>query len=80
MRLAMTLISKEKSGKSFTSFFADEEDGSLDGENAQNFIGLYRAFMKAGGFDTGFFISHKPECVAMADHVMIFGNGKIVIE
>jgi ABC-type sugar transport system ATPase subunit len=36
--------------------------------------------MKAGGFDTGFFISHKPECVAMADHVMIFGNGKIVIE
>lgn len=80
MRLAMTLISKEKSGKSFTSFFADEEDGSLDGENAQNFIGLYRAFMKAGGFDTGFFISHKPECVAMADHVLIFGNGKIVIE
>ena len=80
MRLAMTLISKEKSGKSFTSFFADEEDGSLDGENAQNFIGLYRAFMKAGGFDTGFFISHKPECVAMADHVLTFGNGKIVIE
>ena len=80
MRLAMTLISKEKSGKSFTSFFADEEDGSLDGENAQNFIGLYRAFMKAGGFDTGFFISHKPECVAMADYVLTFGNGKIVIE
>jgi len=80
MRLAMTLISKEKSAKAFTSFFADEEDGALDPENAQNFIGMYRSFMKSGGFDTGFFISHKPECVAMADHVMIFGNGKIVIE
>ncbi len=80
MRLAMTLISKEKSGKAFTSFLADEEDGGLDSENAQSFIGMYRSFMKSGGFDTGFFISHKPECVSMADHVLKFGNDGIVIE
>lgn len=76
LRLAMTLISKEKSGKNFLSAMADEEDGALDVENARNFIGLYRAFMQAGGFGDFYYISHKAECVAMADHIIDFnGNG-----
>jgi exonuclease SbcC len=79
LRLAMTLISKEKSGKAFCTAMADEEDGNLDAGNAQNFIHMYRAFIEAGGFDDCFFISHRPECVAMADHVLTFGNGGITI-
>jgi exonuclease SbcC len=75
----MTLISKEKSGKAFCTAMADEEDGNLDAGNAQNFIHMYRAFIEAGGFDDCFFISHRPECVAMADHVLTFGNGGITI-
>lgn len=79
LRLAMTLIAKQKSGKQFLSAMADEEDGSLDAGNAQNFIHLYRAFMDTGGFEDCFFISHRPECVAMADHVLEFGEGGISI-
>lgn len=77
LRLAMTLISKEKSGKAFNTAMADEEDGNLDAGNAQNFIHMYRAFMETGGFDDCFFISHRPECVAIADHVLEFANGGI---
>ncbi len=80
LRLAMTLITKEKSGKNFLSAFADEEDGALDVDNAQNFIRLYRSFMPAGGFDNLYFISHKQECVAMADHVIEFGNGGVKVD
>ncbi len=78
--LGITLISKEKSGKNFMCAFADEEDGSLDIDNAQNFVRLYRSFMPAGGFNDFYFISHKPECVNMADHVIEFGNGGITID
>jgi hypothetical protein len=35
--------------------------------------------METGGFDTCFFISHRPECVAMANHVLEFGEGGISV-
>ncbi len=79
LRLALTLVSKEKSGRNFLTALCDEEDGSLDVSNAVNFIDLYRAFMASGGFESCFYISHKPECVAMADRRIVF-NGGIRVE
>lgn len=79
LKLAMTLVSKEKSGKALETCFADEEDGALDVENAQSYIHLYKSFMEAGEFNDCFFISHRPECVAMANHQLKFGNGIIRI-
>ena len=79
LRLAMTLISKEKSGKAFQTAMADEEDGPLDTGNARNFIQLYRSFMETGGFESCYFISHRPECIELADSVLEFGNGGISI-
>lgn len=76
LRLSMTLLSAEKSGRSFETFFSDEEDGALDVDNARNFIALYQAFMEKGGFGNGIYISHKPECRAFADHVLKFEAGK----
>jgi len=35
--------------------------------------------METGGFNDCFFISHRPECVAMSDHVLEFNNGGISI-
>ena len=80
LRLAMTLIAKEKFGKNIETALSDEEDGALDGGNARNFISLYRAFAQAGGFRSCFYISHKPECVAMADHVLMFGDKGVTIQ
>jgi len=79
LRLAMTLISKDRSGSRVDSVLADEEDGALDAENAQSFIRLYREFMDVGEFETCFYITHKPECVAMADHVMKFSKSGVTI-
>jgi len=79
LRLAMAMLSKEKSGRNFKTILTDEEDGALDSEKAVMFIHLYRAFMEHGGFDSCFYISHKPECVDMADHVLEFSKGGIEI-
>lgn len=76
LRLAMTLLSKEKSGRNFETFYADELDGALDPGNALNFVNMYRSFMKAGGFKDGYFISHKPSCRALADNNLMFEAGK----
>ena len=80
LRLSLTLISQEKSDKSFQTGFADESDGALDVGHAIEYVQMYRAFMKVGGFEDFLFISHKPETIALADHVLTFGNGKIAID
>lgn len=76
LRLAMTLLSTEKSGKSFQTAFSDESDGALDAENALNYVALYRSFMEVGGFKNFFFISHRAACRNQADHVLTFERGK----
>ena len=80
LALGLTLVSKEKSGTNYLSAMADEEDGSLDVENAQNFVSLYRSFMPIGRFEDLYFISHKPECVAMADHIISLSETGIEID
>lgn len=75
LRLAMTLLSKEKSGRNFETALFDELDGPLDPENSLNFINMYQSFMKTGGFKMIPFISHKPECRSMADHILRFEPG-----
>jgi exonuclease SbcC len=80
LRLSLTLISQEKSGKNFQTGFADESDGSLDVGHAIEYVQMYRAFMEVGGFENFYFISHKSETIALADHVLDFGNGKIAID
>jgi len=74
--LAMSLLNQEKSGKQFTYFCADENDGALDPENAEKFTALYRPFMEMAGLEQVIYISHKPSCRAMADHVLMFTHGK----
>ncbi len=76
LRLAMTLLSKEKSGLQFLTAFSDESDGALDPENALNYVAMYRSFMQVGGFENFLFISHRPECRNMADHILKFESGR----
>lgn len=80
LRLGMTLISKRKSTFNYLTAFNDELDGPMDIENAKRFISLYPRFMQKGGFDTCFFISHKKECVSMADYRLVFEQGGIRVE
>lgn len=80
LRLALTLLSKEKSGRNFKTVLMDEEDGALSPANAVRFINLYRSMMDLGGFDTCFYISHKPEAVALANHRLVFNDNRVVID
>ena len=79
LRLAMLLISKEKSGREFKTMFCDENDGALSTGKAVNFTNMYRSLMKIANIETCFFISHKEETVCLADHIMKFGKNGIQI-
>ena len=74
--LAMSLLNQEKSGRKFDYFCSDESDGALDVENAEKYTALYRPFMAEGKLDRLIYVSHKPSCRAMADHVLMFEHGK----
>jgi DNA repair exonuclease SbcCD ATPase subunit len=80
LRLALTLLSKEKSGRNFQTVLMDEEDGALSPKNAVHFINLYRSMMDIGGFETCYYISHKQEAVALANHRLIFNDNGILID
>jgi DNA repair exonuclease SbcCD ATPase subunit len=80
LRLALTLLSKEKSGRNFQTVLMDEEDGALSPANAVKFIGLYRSMMDIGGFDTCHYISHKQEAIGLANHRMIFTEKGVEID
>jgi ABC-type lipoprotein export system ATPase subunit len=78
LRLARTIIGKERSGADIRTAFSDEEDGALrHGETSENFIRMFRAFIDQADIDTCFYISHKPECISMADHVINFADGGV---
>jgi len=79
LRLAQTLISQEKSGRHFQTALMDEEDGALSADNAISFIELYRSFQAMAKMDLCFYITHRPEAVAMADNILRFKPGKISI-
>ena len=79
LRLSLALINVEKSGRRYQTFLADENDGALSVENAKNFIELYKSAMEIGGMDAVYFISHKSETIALADHVIMFEDGQITI-
>jgi DNA repair exonuclease SbcCD ATPase subunit len=79
LRLAMTLVSKEKSGRNFKTILCDEEDGPLDTEKAVSFAGLYKSILEVGGFDSCFYISHNQDVIGMADHRIEFSRGGISI-
>lgn len=79
LRLAQTLISQQKSGRHFETSLMDEEDGSLSNANAIKFIALYGTLMKMANMSSCYFISHRPDAINMADHLINFGRGGISI-
>ena len=73
LRLSRLIMAKENSGFDYLAAFGDEEDGALrHGETSESFIMLYRAFRARAKFDVCYYISHKVECINMADRVISF--------
>ena len=79
LRLAMTMLSKEKSGREYKTILCDEEDGALSKENAVNFINMYRKLLKLADMDTCYFISHRRKALNLADHRLLFSDKGIEI-
>lgn len=77
IRLAMILLNKEKGGRDWDMAFFDEITGALDSKGAsENFMSMYRPFMEAGNIKQIFYITHQDECLAYADHKLLFQEGQ----
>ncbi len=79
VRLALTLYAKERSARDFRTIFCDEVDGQLYSETRREFLAMNRAALRLGNFDTMFLVSHSPEILDGADHVMTFTQGQVAL-
>jgi DNA repair exonuclease SbcCD ATPase subunit len=79
VRLALTVYAKERSARDFRTIFCDEVDGHLYSETRREFLAMNRAALRLGNFETMFLVSHSPEILDGADHVMTFTHGSVTL-
>ena len=79
LRLALVLLTKEKSGREYLTLYGDEEDGKLALENRLAYLDMYKRMLKLGNFQACFLVSHTPELIEACDHKMYFRRGGIDI-
>lgn len=80
LRLAMTLLTKERSGKTYHTIFGDEEDGKLSIQNRMAYLQMYRKMLAIGGFTSCYLVSHTPELTEACDHRLRFRAGGIDVD
>lgn len=57
----------------------DETTGALDPANAQRYVEMLRKVQQLGGFHQVLFISHNPDCTAMADAQLQIAEGVVSV-
>lgn len=80
LMLAIAIFNARRTGTAMRTLFRDECDGALSVEKARQYPALLRAAMRVGGFDSVYFITHRPDAAAQADFQlrMVKGQGTIV--
>lgn len=67
---AMALYKNQCSGQNYQTLFSDEADGALDTANKRNFLAMKRYVLNRGGYEREYFITHTPELLEIADHIV----------
>lgn len=67
---AMALYKNQCSGQNYQTLFSDEADGALDPSNKRNFLAMKRYVLNRGGYEREYFITHTPELLEIADHIV----------
>ncbi len=80
IKLAIATHVSQSTGAQLGTLWRDECDGDLSDGNASRYPAMLRAAMDLGGFDRCFFITHRPDVAAQADHILHVGaGGKVTI-
>ena len=80
IKLAIAVFVAKSTGTQLQTLWRDEGDGALASHRAARYPAMLRAAMDLGGFDRCFFITHRPDVAAQADHILHVGaGGKVTI-
>jgi exonuclease SbcC len=78
--LAMGIAIYNKGQHHLSTLFRDETTGQLDVATAPKYVQMLRRAMALGQFHRVLFITHSPDCAALADAVIRCNNGTIAVE
>jgi DNA repair exonuclease SbcCD ATPase subunit len=81
LKLGIACFNAERNGVAMETLYRDECDGALDPANAARYPGMLRKALEIGGFRNVYFVSHRPEVAAQADHtIRISAAGTVAME
>jgi len=79
LAIRMALVLHAGAGRAADFMVLDEMDGALDPSNARLYVPMLRKAMAIGGLRQVFFVSHRPECISDADHVITVQDGRVEV-
>ena len=79
VRAALSCYVNLRSQQPCRTIFRDETTGALDPENAPRYVSMLRKLRDLSGAEHVFYITHSPECAALADAQVRVVNGKATI-
>lgn len=79
VRAALACYVNMRSRTRFRTLFRDETTGALDPENAPKYVAMLRKMLEMSGAEQCLFITHSPECAALADAQVRVSNGEATV-
>ena len=79
VRAALSCYVNLRSRIRFKTLWRDETTGALDPENAPKYIAMLRKLLEMSGAEQVLFITHSPECAALADAQVQVADGQATI-
>jgi exonuclease SbcC len=67
LKNALAIYANQRQETPMLTLFRDETTGALDEENGPRYVDMLRRVRELGGFHHAIFVSHNPDCAAMAD-------------
>jgi len=80
LKLAIAIYVNQRNVAPIRTMFRDETTGALDPENALRYMSMLRRAHEIGGFHHTLFVSHNPDCYAMADAQVHIADGQISVQ
>jgi len=78
--LGLAIYNARKNPQHFATIFRDETSGALDTENARRYVTMLQRARQLGAIEHVFFITHQPELVELADHVIEVKRGSLELD
>lgn len=79
LRAAIALFVNSRNVQPVRTIWRDETTGALDPDNAVRYVAMLRRVQELGGIAHVLFVTHNPDCAALADAQVLVADGQLTV-